>query len=711
MEIWGGIECSINRIQDQYFDQLAYQDHYNRIEDLEIVADLGISKIRYPILWEKNKPEKDEPIKWHGEKQLAYLRERNIEVIAGLVHHGSGPRYANVSEESFPDELAAYALEVAHKFPWIEYYTPINEPLTTARFCGLYGFWHPHQKHNQSFLKILYHECKATILAMRAIQTVNPNAKLVFTEDLGKCHSTTQLSYQAEFENHRRWLSIDLVCGKVNPNHVMWNHLIENGITASELHFLLAHAMPPAILGFNYYITSERFLDENLMAYPSCTHGGNHKERYADIEAIRTDKVEIDGITKLLISAWERYHLPMAITEAHLNCGREEQLRWFQHIHHATSNLEKEIDIKAITAWSLFGAYGWDNLLRAEKGRYEIGAFDVSHGTPRSTAITKMIKGFATQQPYHHPVITGKGWWERNIRLLYSDKRLNLNATLTTPSDQPLLIVGATGTLGQAFAKLCSHRDIKYKALTRQELDLCNVTQIEEVLQKYQPWAIINAAGFVRVDDAEADSANCYLSNTEGPVNLSKSCLANGIQFLTFSTDLVFDGTKTTAYLEDDQVNPLNIYGHSKAKAEELILNSNPNALIIRTSAFFGPWDSYNFVVSTLNMLKNNQPILAADDVYISPTYVPDLVNACLDLLIDEEKGIWHLANDGVITWADFAKTVAERAHFSPKSIQSLPLKMLNLTAKRPTYSVLSSSKSMSMPTLDQALDSFFKAG
>jgi dTDP-4-dehydrorhamnose reductase len=93
------------------------------------------------------------------------------------------------------------------------------------------------------------------------------------------------------------------------------------------------------------------------------------------------------------------------------------------------------------------------------------------------------------------------------------------------------------------------------------------------------------------------------------------------------------------------KVAPLNAYGRSKAEAERRVLDSDPQALVVRTSAFFGPWDEHNFVTQALAALGEGRPFAAAGDMTVSPTYVPDLVNACLDLLIDKECGIWHLTN------------------------------------------------------------------
>jgi dTDP-4-dehydrorhamnose reductase len=276
MEVWGGVECSVNRVGEAFFDQLDYSGHYNRPDDVSAFARLGIKKIRYPILWESHRPKLDNEIDWSNtECRLNELKRNGIEVIAGLVHHGSGPAYVNLLDDSFAVGLAVYAKQLAEKFPWIEYYTPVNEPVTTARFCGLYGIWFPHKNDDRSFCRILLNECKGTVLAMQAIRQINPKANLVQTDDLGKIHSTPLLKYQADFENNRRWLSYDLLCGKVDQQHPLWGYLLYTGINETELQFFLDNKCPPNIIGCNHYLTSERYLDENLESYPPHSYGGN----------------------------------------------------------------------------------------------------------------------------------------------------------------------------------------------------------------------------------------------------------------------------------------------------------------------------------------------------------------------------------------------------------------------------------------------------
>ena len=178
---------------------------------------------------------------------------------------------------------------------------------------------------------------------------------------------------------------------------------------------------------------------------------------------------------------------------------------------------------------------------------------------------------------------------------------------------------------------------------------------------------------------------------------------------MTFSSDLVFDGIKGLPYLEHDLVRPLNVYGRSKAAAESYVMQSFNSSLIIRTSAFFGPWDEYNFAHRVLDTLQSQKVYYAVNDVVISPTYVPDLAHAALDLFIDEVDGIWHLCNDASLTWSDFAGQLAERIGFRKETVIGKSLTEMNWVAKRPRYSAMQSTKGIKLPTLDHALDRYLK--
>ncbi len=275
-------------------------------------------------------------------------------------------------------------------------------------------------------------------------------------------------------------------------------------------------------------------------------------------------------------------------------------------------------------------------------------------------------------------------------------------------ASRQIAITGARGTLGRAFARLCDDRALAHRALTRAELDIADPGSIEALLDDLRPWAVINAAGYVRVDDAEREPEACERENTVGPALLAAACARRGVPLVTFSSDLVFDGAKRAPYLESDAVAPLNAYGRSKVAGEARVLDAYPAALVIRTSAFFGPIDPYNFVTVALRELAAGRPFVAADDQVVSPTYVPDLVRASLDLLIDGAHGIWHLATPGAVTWAELAHRAAELGGLDPSGIVACSTAELHLAAPRPCYSVLASEHGALLPPLDQALERYF---
>jgi dTDP-4-dehydrorhamnose reductase len=644
---------------------------------------------------------------------MSTLQRLGLKPILGLVHHGSGPHYTNLLDPEFPEKLAHYATAVARRYPWVTEYTPVNEPLTTARFSCLYGHWYPHKHEPLLFARALLAQCRGVVLSIRAIRTINPEARLVQTEDLGKTFSTPTLAYQAEFENERRWLTFDLLCGRLLPHTPMWDYFRWLGIEEHELQWFLDNQTLPDVLGINHYITSERFLDERTSRYPAHFHGGNGRHVYADVEAVRVCAAGAAGARAILSEAWERYRLPLAVTEVHLACTREEQLRWVNDVWTAAVELRSQnVDVRAVTAWAAFGAFDWNSLLTSDSGCYEPGVFDLRSPTPRPTALASMIKTLASGNTFDHPVLDTPGWWHRLDRFSYPihhhEQELSPNSRSVKrggDASRCLLITGATGTLGQAFARICTRRGLAYQLLGRAQLDIAERESVVRAIDRYEPWAIINTAGYVRVDDAEADAEKCMRENVVGPVCLARECERNGLPFVTFSSDLVFDGLKNDQYVESDQRSPLNVYGRSKAEAELQVLEHFSKALVIRTSAFFGPWDRFNFVHLVLDTLTKGRSFFAAADITISPTYVPDLVNAVLDLLIDGEHGVWHVANSGQVTWAEFARLAALKGGRDATGVKSRPARALGFVAPRPSFTAMTSERGSFMPPFEESLD------
>ena len=710
-ELWAGVECTRNRVGDRYLDQLDRGGHAERIEDLDRFAALGIRTMRYPFLWERIAPDGPARADWGwADARTERLGALDIQPIAGLVHHGSGPPGASLESGRFATGLAAYAGAFARRYPHVRDYTPVNEPLTTARFTGLYGLWHPHGRDEPTFLRLLLEQLRGVVLSMRAIRKVNPDARLVQTEDLGKTHATRSLAYQARFENERRWLTWDLLCGRVDADHPLWPDLLRWGADERELAWFREHPTPPDVVGINHYLTSERFLDTRVRRYPPRQRGRNAYQRYADVEAVRVRRGGVAGPRALLAEAWRRYGLPLAVTEVHLDCTREEQLRWLAEVWEAAEGLAaRGVEVRAVTVWALLGAFDWDSLLTRETGRYEAGAFDLRAPRPRPTALAAMARRLATGVGEPHPVLDVPGWWHRPERLHYPPSGRPPAHREEGGEPRVLAITGATGTLGRAFARVCAARGIAHRLLARGEMDIADAASVRAALDGVRPWAVVNAAGYVRVDEAEVEPGRCMRENADGPALLATECAARGLPLLTVSSDLVFDGSKGTPYVESDPVSAINVYGRSKAQAEARVLDAHAAALVVRTSAFFGPWDAHNFVTVALRELAAGNAFAAADDATVSPTYVPDLANACLDLLIDGEVGIWHLATPGAVTWVELARRAAALAGVDAGRLEPRPTRELGLVAPRPLYTALASERGWPMPPLEDALGRYVR--
>ncbi|HEX5539818.1 MAG TPA: family 1 glycosylhydrolase, partial [Methylophilaceae bacterium] len=541
LELWGGLECTVARIGEHYRNQIVETGHRQRMADLQAIAQLGIRTLRYPVLWEDIAPDSPQRCdwRWHDER-LAQLQALGIAPIAGLLHHGSGPRYTSLLDVNLPQMLARHAEQVAMRYPWISMFTPVNEPLTTARFSGLYGHWYPHGRDVGIFLRILYIQCQAVALSMQAIRRITPHAVLVQTEDLGKTFSTPLLRYQADLENERRWLSFDLLCGRINRDHAWYKAFIEHGISAEQLDFFLDAPCTPDIIGINHYLTSERYLDQRLKRFPHYHHGSNQRHRYADVEARRVELPSgLTGPEARLNEAWQRYRLPIAVTEAHHGDSRDEQLRWLMEVWNAARKLKADgADIRAVTMWSLLGCMDWNTLLVERNGFYESGAFDVRSNPPRPTALAAAARSLAITGEFDHPALDSGGRWQRGAGYYQPLQRGRMAHSAANP--RRLVIAGA-GTLGQAFTRICQTRGLSHALLSRTAMDITDSAVVEAALQQYRPWALINTAGYVRVHEAERNAERCFQENALGAEVLAHACARLHIPYVTFSSDLVFD--------------------------------------------------------------------------------------------------------------------------------------------------------------------------
>ncbi len=265
---------------------------------------------------------------------------------------------------------------------------------------------------------------------------------------------------------------------------------------------------------------------------------------------------------------------------------------------------------------------------------------------------------------------------------------------------KPLIIItGKDGQLGFELSQLQKYCSAQFDFLftNREDLNLLNKKEVESFIEKHQPNYFINTAAYTLVDKAETEKDLAYLLNSDAPAIIAKICTKINCQFIHISTDYVFDGNKKEPYLTNNKVNPLNIYGASKAEGERLVMQNNPKAIVIRTSWLYSSHGK-NFVKTMMKLMSERDEISVVDDQIGNPTYAADLAEAILQIVTKlndnnalKHSSIYHYSNTGNISWFQFAKEIQEILQLHCKVIPIPSTAFLTL-AKRSSYSVLDCS-------------------
>jgi dTDP-4-dehydrorhamnose reductase len=223
-------------------------------------------------------------------------------------------------------------------------------------------------------------------------------------------------------------------------------------------------------------------------------------------------------------------------------------------------------------------------------------------------------------------------------------------------SHKRILVTGANGQLGSAIISVFKLHKVYVIGTDRTMMDITNQQQVFDVLKQVKPEVIIHCAAYTAVDQAEDDKETCYRVNVDGTRNLALIAKALNIEFIYFSTDYVFDGTKKEPYSVTDIPNPINYYGLTKYLGEEIVQLLLPHAYIFRISWVFGP-NGKNFVKTILRLGKEKPSINVVNDQIGSPTYTMDVAHFLLSKP-KIEPGIHHLTNYGFISWFTFASEI-----------------------------------------------------
>jgi dTDP-4-dehydrorhamnose reductase len=263
-------------------------------------------------------------------------------------------------------------------------------------------------------------------------------------------------------------------------------------------------------------------------------------------------------------------------------------------------------------------------------------------------------------------------------------------------------IIGSNGQLGWELVRRGESRGMQILALDYPEIDIGDLASIDSRIESIKIDFIINAAAYTAVDRAESEPEAAFTVNRDGPAHLADTCRKRGIPLIHVSTDYVFDGTKTGAYLERDPVAPLGVYGESKAAGEAEVRNRLPEHVILRTAWLCGVHGN-NFVKTILKLGREKDTLRVVADQFGCPTFAADLAGVILEVVRQSWKnesvkwGTYHYCGAGKTSWHGFAETIFEIAgqyeKFTVKEIVPITTAEYPTPVKRPTNSVLDCSK------------------
>jgi dTDP-4-dehydrorhamnose reductase len=270
-------------------------------------------------------------------------------------------------------------------------------------------------------------------------------------------------------------------------------------------------------------------------------------------------------------------------------------------------------------------------------------------------------------------------------------------------------VFGSSGLLGQELVR--DLRNEHLTALASADADLRDPARIQEVIRASRPDWIILAAAYTDVDGGESNRDQAFAVNCEGALNVARAARDHGSRLMFLSTDYVFDGTKRTPYLTGDARNPINVYGESKARAEERLVEILPEVCIVRTSWLFGPGGKC-FPATIMQLAATRPELSVVNDQRGSPTLTSDLASTIVQLCRAGARGIVHATNSGNCTWYEFGREIM-RVTGSATSIRPVTTAEFPRPARRPSYSVMSPDSlhayEIHMPSWQDGLQRYLK--
>jgi len=256
------------------------------------------------------------------------------------------------------------------------------------------------------------------------------------------------------------------------------------------------------------------------------------------------------------------------------------------------------------------------------------------------------------------------------------------------------IIFGASGQLGQCLKSIANEKNIEGLVFpNEQDANILDIDQLDLLFKKYHPQYIVNCAAYTAVDKAESDAGLARKINRDGPENLAMLCKQYNTAFIQISTDFIFAGNTPYLLSENDEAEPLSVYGLTKLEGEEIIRQTIDKYFILRTSWLYSEYGN-NFVKTMLRFGKEKEEIKIIADQIGSPTYAIDLAGVILNIIASKTTnyGVYHYSNEGVTSWYDFAKAIFD---IGGSTIKIYPIRTEEYPtpAIRPKFSVMDKSK------------------
>lgn len=286
--------------------------------------------------------------------------------------------------------------------------------------------------------------------------------------------------------------------------------------------------------------------------------------------------------------------------------------------------------------------------------------------------------------------------------------------------EKNVLVTGADGQLGSEIKILSNNMNLPFKFIYTDSdtLDITSRVGVEEFVKNNQIQYIINCAGYTAVDKAETDKDKAYDVNVTGTENIALAAKNFGVKVIHISTDFVFDGTSEAPYTEEMKPNPLSVYGATKLKGEEALMQMGCDWIIIRTSWLYSEFKS-NFVKTMISLMKQKDKLTIVEDEVGSPTYAADLAEMIIHIMQYSEReewktGLYHFCNVGEVSRLGFAKEIKLLAGIDNCELRGITAKEYGSAVKRPAFSALDTSKieyvfRVKIPRWEEALDRCIK--